>query len=252
MRNVKHLCLLCLLVQLFLPVASAFAQPMAEAKSAFDKLLKYRSDGDPESLKAALRSVDSLISRLDGSKDTGLETLSAAAYAADTAYQATGDEKYLKFAERLASSITEKLNTGPVRSGPEGAVAIGVLMDLYYITGTKAYKEEAAKAVDGLTPGSPAAEMARETCYEFIVVGRLGTPGLDELIRKSFMYDDPCRVVVVLDPGRNRERLVQLGYEYPGRPCLFVCSDKTCFPPVYAGEDLTRIRQSIKKIREMK
>ncbi len=250
MRNIKRFCLLCLLAQLVFPVF-AFAQPIADARSATEKLSKYRADGDTESLKDALGHIDSMIGQFGSMRDPRLETLSAAAYAADTAYQATGDEKYLRFAERLAVSINEKLNTGPISSGPEGVPAIAVLMDLYHITGKREYKDDATKAVDGLMPDSPAAKIARETAYQFIVVGRLGTPGTDELLRKSFMFNDPCRVVVVLDPGRDRERLDQLGYEYPGKPCLFVCSENTCLPPVYAGEDLTRIKRSIEKLREM-
>ncbi len=251
MRNIKRFCLLCLLAQLFFSAVSAFAQPIAEMRSASEKLSRYRADGDTESLKEALGHIDAMIGKLGSMMDPGLETLSAAAYAADTAYQATGDEKYLRFAEKLASSIKEKLNTGPVSSGPEGAVDMAVLMDLYHITGKRAYKEEVTKTVDGLMPDSPAAKAASETAYVFIVVGRLGVPGTEELIRKSFMFDDPSRVVVVLDPGRDRERLGQLGYEYPGKPCLFVCSENTCLSPVYAGEDLTRIKQSIEKLREM-
>ena len=132
-------------------------------RSASEKLSRYRADGDTESLKEALGHIDAMIGKLGSMMDPGLETLSAAAYAADTAYQATGDEKYLRFAEKLASSIKEKLNTGPVSSGPEGAVDMAVLMDLYHITGKRAYKEEVTKTIDGLMPDSPAAKAASET-----------------------------------------------------------------------------------------
>jgi hypothetical protein len=70
------------------------------------------------------------------------------------------------------------------------------------------------------------------------------------LLKKSFMFEEPCRVVVVLEPARDRARLEELGYEYKGDPVLYVCSEKACFPPVAPGDGFAGIGEYIRKARQ--
>ncbi len=70
------------------------------------------------------------------------------------------------------------------------------------------------------------------------------------MLKKSFMFEEPCRVVVVLEPARDKARLDELGYEYKGDPVLYVCSEKACFPPVAPGEGLKGIGEYIRKARQ--
>jgi hypothetical protein len=113
------------------------------------------------------------------------------------AYQATGEHKYLDFACRVAARLVREQGQGTA-----GSMAAIVFMDLYHITGSEDYKKEALKAVRGLPDDSLAARKCRDTAYEFIVVGLHGDSGTEELIKKSFMFEEPCRVVA-LDPKRQ-------------------------------------------------
>lgn len=241
----------CFIIYLLFPSLCAYAQPVVEANAALASLAKYRSSGEHECLKTGMESVERMISGYDvGPVDPGPDALAASAYAADLAYQATGNRRYLDFTRRLATRLVntiESSSTGPCEGR---AMAVAVLMDLYHITGSEAYKENALKGLRGLPADSPAARKCRETAYEFIVIGPTGSSGTEELLKKSFMFEEPCRVVVVLEPARDKARLDELGYEYKGDPVLYVCSEKACFPPVAPGDGLKGIGEYIRKAKQ--
>jgi len=237
----------CFIIYLLFPSLCAYAQPAVEANAALASLEKYRNAGEPACLKAGLESVERLIRGYgDGPSDSGTDMLAATAYAADMAYQATGNHKYLDFTRRLAARLVKEQE-----SDPAGSIAAAVLMDLYHITGSEDYKKEALKAVKGLLDDSPAARKCRETAYEFIVIGPPENSGTEELLKNSFMFKEPCRVVVVLEPARDKARLDELGYEYKGEPILYVCSEKACFPPVTPGEGLKKTGEYIRKAKQL-
>jgi uncharacterized protein YyaL (SSP411 family) len=237
----------CFIIFLLFPSLCAYAQPAVEVKAALASLEKYRNAGEPACLKAGLESVERLIRGYgDGSVDAEKDMLAATAYAADMAYQATGDRKYLDFACRVAAQLAKEHE-----SGPAGSMAAMVFMDLYHITGSEDYKNEAFKAARGLPEDSPAARKCRDTAYEFIVVGSQGDSGTGELIKKSFMFEEQCRVVVALDPVSDKARMDELGYEYRGEPVLYVCSENACFPPVIPGEGLKKTGEYIRKAKQL-
>jgi len=201
--------------------------------------------------------------------------------AGELAYQATGDEKYLEFAVETAGTLVRKfwdaekggffdtaydnepfgLLKDPKKPQIENAAASALFMDLYHITGAEEYKKTARHtlapfAQDYLkhsywaAPFALGVERCIETAYEFIVVGKAGDAGTRELIKNSFTFDEPDRVVVPLDPVRDKDRLTVLGYEYEGKAVLYVCSDKVCFPPVSPGDSMKGTRKHIAKARE--
>jgi uncharacterized protein YyaL (SSP411 family) len=203
------------------------------------------------------------------------------ALAADMAYQATGEERFLKFAVEVAGIMPRKFwdkekggffdaayETTPAgllkdlkKPQLENAKAASLMMDLYHITGTDMYRQTAKRTLAPFTtdflkysfwaaPFALAVERCIESTYEFIVIGKAGAEGTAELIRKSYTYDDPDRVVVHLDPDRDKKRLSSLGYEYGGKPVLYVCTEKACFPPVKPGDSLKKTRGYIEKARE--
>jgi len=242
----------CFIIYLLFPSLCAYAQPAFEVNAALASLEKYRSVGEPECLKAGLDSVERLIRGYDdGPGEQGPDALAATAYAADLAYQATGNHRYLEFTRRLAVRLTDILETSSKGPCDGRAMAVAVLMDLYHITGSEAYKEKALNGLKGLPADSPAARKCRETAYEFIVIGPSENSGTEELLKKSFMFEEPCRVVVVLEPVRDRARLDELGYEYKGEAVLYVCSENACFPPVAPGEGLMKTGEYIRKSKEL-
>lgn len=201
-----------------------------------------------------------------------------AALAADYLYQATGEPRYLEFAAGVAGGMAERFwdkeEAGfynvwyaPSSAMPPGArnkpqiensAAASLMADLYHITGTMAYKDTAkhtlmpytadyAKYSFWAAPFALAVTRCTETAYEFIVLGPTADPGTRDLVKKAFMFENPDRVVVALDPVRDRLRVEKLGYEYEGKPILYVCSERACFPPVSPGESLDTTRKSIEK-----
>jgi uncharacterized protein YyaL (SSP411 family) len=235
----------CFIIYLLFPSLCAYAQPAVEANAALASLEKYRSSGEAACLKTGLESVERLIRGYDA-VDPGTDMLATTAYAADMAYQATGDRKYLDFACSVAARLVKE--QGP---GPAGSMAAVVFMDLYHITGSEEYKKYALKAARGLPDDSPAARKCRDTAYEFIVVGLHGDSGTEDLIKKSFMFEESCRVVVALDPVSDKARMEELGYEYRGDPILYVCSENACFPPVIPGEGLKKTGEYIRKAKQL-
>lgn len=200
------------------------------------------------------------------------------ALAADNLYQATGEPRYLDFAAGVAGSMAERfwdketsgfhnvwyspavaMPSGP-RNKPqiENSAAASLMADLYHITGSTAYKDTAkhtlmpytadyAKHSFWAAPFALAVTKCTEAAYEFIVLGPPADPGTRDLVKKAFMFENPDRVVVVLDPVRDRLRIEKLGYEYEGKPILYVCSERACFPPVSPGDSLDTTRKSIEK-----
>ncbi|HLB25403.1 MAG TPA: DUF255 domain-containing protein, partial [Nitrospirota bacterium] len=206
-----------------------------------------------------------------------------AALAAGQAYQATGEPAYLDMAMDVAGILAGRFwDTGKggfydaaYKGEPEGLLrdrekpqaenskAAALFMDLYHITGNEPYKQVAGKALAPFAadyvkytywaaPFAMGVARVIEPTYEFIVLGPKGSPGTLKLLEMSYRYDDPDRVVVPLDPSteRGKKRLDELGYEYAGGPILYVCSEKTCFPPVSPGESLRKTREYIEKSKE--
>lgn len=215
---------------------------------------------------------------------TGMLLLSDQVYtalAAEKTYQATGDMRYLGYAMSIASGLTKRFwdmeksgffdswyEEGAMglldkknKPQTENANAAMLMTDLYHITGDKVYRETAkhtlmpysteyAKYTFWAAPFAHAATRCIETSYEFLVLGPPDDPRTKALVKKAYMFDDPDRVVVALDPSADKARIDDLGYEYEGEPILYVCSEKACFPPVGPDGTLDKTRESIDKARK--
>ncbi len=198
--------------------------------------------------------------------------------AAAQAYEATADKKYLDFAVKVAG-ICEKKFYDPRGFGyygfwyasrpigllgnkkkpqDENARMCELLLALHYLTGRDGYESRARETLLPFIPAirkypawsAPAALAAARICsrtYEFFVTGRESAPGFSELLRKSYMFKCPDRVVVPLDIMIDRRRLDHLGYETGKTPILYVCSENACFPPVRPGESMEKIRALLLK-----
>jgi len=253
----------------------------------------YRTTGNERYLGVALRALDFIMDNMytegngvtrtpDGDASVlQFEDQVYPALAADRAYQATGDRKYLAFAMDLADIMVKKfwdakeggfddvwyergaegLLDDLKKSQQDNSKAAILLDELCYLTGDKTYKETAVRTLETFSSGykkysfwaapfAMASARCTETTYKFQVIGPADSKDTDELIKMAFMYPDPDRVVVPLDPKRDAARLMKDGYEYDGSPVIYVCSDFACFPPVRAGGSLTKTTEYIKKARE--
>jgi len=87
------------------------------------------------------------------------------------------------------------------------------------------------------------------TVYKFIVIGKMRDRATKEMTKASYSIDDPDRVVVVLDPEKDRTKVEECGYEYPGKPVTYICTEKTCFPPAYTADGVRKSWEIARKAR---
>ncbi len=261
----------------------------ANGRAALGFLDAYRATGNEKYMAVALRVVEHIMAKLyvpgSGVKHSAgsangyyLSDQVYSALAALSAYQATGNHRYLEFATNVASVMAERfwdaeemgffdayypdkpegLLTKRNKPQIENSKAAILLMELYHMTGNEAYKDTARRALTPFTadyikhsfwaaPFALGVERVIEMSYEFTVIGSIFQDGTMDLVTKSFRYDDPDRVVVVLEPERDKARIAKLGYSYTGTPILYVCSEKACFPPVHPGESLDKVGEYIEK-----
>jgi len=254
----------------------------SDGASAMASLDEYRATGDARQLDAAKKTLESITGRLykkglgilhSAEAEPGVPRLADQVFPALASlqlYQATGDGKYLSFAVEMATLLDDRFSDrehggyfDASRDKPvmQNARAALLFIDLFHITGRKPYREFAARTLALFSGESNrhstssailkfAADRLAATTYEFIVVGRAGAKDTAELIKKAYTYPDPYRVVVALDPAHDKGRLLELGYEYQGSAVMYVCSDKTCFPPVLPGGNLKKTTELIEKARK--
>jgi len=265
----------------------------ANAHAALGYLEAYRATGQERYLKVALGVVDYIrsnmyveglgVTRRAGGDEDVLHFADQVytALAAERAYQATGDKGYLDFSLDVSRMMTRKFwdpeNGGYFdthykdetvgllgdlkKSQEDNSKAAMLMIDYYYLTGDKVYKQTSRKTLEPFSadyvkysfwaaPFALAVARCTETTYKFLVVGPKGNKETGELVKKAFMYSDPDRVVVPLDPVADAARLKKEGYEYDGEPAIFVCSDHACFPPVRPGGSMSKTEEYIRRARE--
>jgi len=264
----------------------------SNAAAVIGYLSAYRATGEERYLGKATGTLDFIMSGLyvkgrgvahSKAGELGVLYLADQVYpaiAAERAYQATGDYRYLAFAVELAGVMDkrfgdekgggyydvyyDKAQPGLLadRRKPQttNSKAALLFIDLFHLTGEKGYKAAAKKTLTlfagdfaehvlGSSSFALGAQQCMDTTYEFLVVGKAGEKGVADLIKKAFTYADPDRVVVALDPERDKARLEELGYGYEGAPVMYVCSERSCFPPVNPADSLSRTKDYIEKAR---
>ncbi len=200
--------------------------------------------------------------------------------AAARAYEATADKKYLDFAVKVAGICDREFYdpkglgyygfwyaSRPIgllgnRKKPqdENARMSELLLKLHFLAGRGGYESRARETLLPFIPAirkypawsAPAALAAARICsrtYEFYVTGRESAPGFSELLRKSYKFGCPDRVVVPLDTTIDKDRLDRLGYKPGKTSILYVCSEDVCFPPVRPGESMEKVRALLEKPR---
>jgi uncharacterized protein YyaL (SSP411 family) len=172
-------------------------------------------------------------------------------------YQLTLNRKFLDSAERVADFLLDKLwsDAGgfydkPKETGGFGAlnlldkpldensVAADGLLRLHYLTGKQKYLEAAKKTLEFFVPSIQrygimgcvyglAAELYLHRMQVHIVGSRKDYV-TRLFLKESLRAYNPLKVVEVIDPDADAQRLKSLGYPVAAVPTAYVCFEGTC------------------------
>ena len=183
------------------------------------------------------------------------------------AYQATGDPRYSRRAEALARAVeggffdagrgacrdlragAEGHLTDPVWPLAENAALAGALGSLSALGGAERWRERAAGILAALAPEAErhglmgagwglAVARVRAAPVQVHLVGSATDTGLRALARAAWSRYLPGRVVEILDPALDGDRLSALGYPASDAPRAYVCIGDRCLAPVTDPEAL--------------
>jgi uncharacterized protein YyaL (SSP411 family) len=179
------------------------------------------------------------------------------------AFEATAETKYLTFAEETMVTCFEHLYDQkfggfhdapvdanaqgflrkPAKSLDENSAAAIVLMRLHYLTGKGIYRNRAEETLSAFVVayapyGIMAADYANalewflKPATTINIVGDASKPATKGMIAESWKTYQPRKVVQVLDPKRDQERILNLGYGKDDKSRAYICVGQMCLAPV--------------------
>ena len=77
-----------------------------------------------------------------------------------------------------------------------------------------------------------------------VLVGEPSDRETGRLLKSALRTYAPHKLVQVLDPGRDRERISALGFPAGGGPALYVCMGRMCLAPITTSEEVRRLSSS--------
>jgi len=172
-------------------------------------------------------------------------------------YQTSSEVKYLESAETLSGFLLDKMwdNNGgffdrvedteafgalKLSDKPleENSVAVDALLRLYHLTGKQNYLDAAKKTLEFFAKtykeyGIMAAiyGLAVELYLSPVHIHIIGSRKKDvtnQFHKESLKTYNPLKIVEVIDPKYDKDRLKILGYPYSKQPILYVCSGNKC------------------------
>lgn len=179
------------------------------------------------------------------------------------AYECTGDAKRLAVAEEIMETASGTLYDSahggffdtvvdsnapgflskPAKPIEENSVAAHVLTKLFHLTGKENYRNQVEGTLQRFVEIYPQfGFMASD--YALAVDGFLNEPTLVRIIgsseesqTKGLLTEahrtyEPRRVVQVLDPTRDSERIMDLGFPVSEEPTAYICFGRTCSAPI--------------------
>jgi len=179
------------------------------------------------------------------------------------AYEYTGEKTYLNRAEELLSLTSSKfLDAGvggffdttvgtnatgflkqPIKTLDENSAAARTLTKAYQLTQEPAYREMAGDALKCfsdtyLSYGFMSAEYALAVdafLNEPTMIRIVGAP--DKRETKAFLAEaariyEPRKVVQILDPRSDADKIVESGFPSEGPPTAYICVGTTCTAPI--------------------
>ncbi len=189
------------------------------------------------------------------------------AKALSQAYLVTGEGRYLEAAQAITGHILGEYAApeggffdtverpeaiGDLKKKQrllvENAAAADLLITLHHLTGREDYKakaEEALKAFTGEYKNyrwfASTYAMAVERLLrpvQAIVLGTRGDPRTEALLKEALRIFEPRKVIIPLDPARDKERIKKLGYPLPEAPVAYICKGTVCLPPIKGPEEM--------------
>ncbi len=174
------------------------------------------------------------------------------------AHEATGDSAYFGDAVALAEVIRQRFadpgvggffdvwdggdQTGRLKdrqkSLQDNACVAEVLIRLHHLTRDERWLALARSTLEAFAGtygqmGHFAAAYGRQADLLFNPPAEVNIVGADDvLLRAALRVDVPARVVQVLDPERDAERLAALGLPAEPAPAAYACAGTMCSPPV--------------------
>ncbi|MEW6203422.1 MAG: DUF255 domain-containing protein [bacterium] len=183
-------------------------------------------------------------------------------------YESTGKDEYLQLAER-AVEIMDK-NFGAPDGGyydiTESAEAAGLLkrrikplpentsmavnlIRLYFYTGKEEYKNLARATLavfkddwenysifSALYAG--AVYWYRNFPLEIAIVGKKSDGGTHSLLKEALHFFEPRKVILILDPKEDADRLAQLPYVVRPQPVMYSCVETACSMPISEAQNV--------------
>jgi uncharacterized protein YyaL (SSP411 family) len=179
------------------------------------------------------------------------------------AYQCTGNKAYLARAEELVEIATRNLYDSahggffdtvvnpdapgllgkPAKPVEENSPAARALMLLHHLTGKDEYRQLAEGTLKRFVEIYPqfsymAAEYAIAVdCFLndptiIRIVGSLEVPQTKGLLTEAHRIYEPRKVIQLLDPKKDAEKITNLGYPTSDKPTAYVCVGKSCTAPI--------------------
>ena len=172
-------------------------------------------------------------------------------------YQTSCEVKYLESAETLARFILDKMwdkNGGffdrvedteafgalKLSDKPleENSIAADVFLRLYHLTGKQNYLDVANRIL-GFFPKTYQGYGIMAALYgiavelylnpvQIHIIGSRKDDVTNKFHKESLKTYNPLKIVEVIDPKHNKDRLKTLGYPYSKQPILYVCSRGKC------------------------
>ena len=175
------------------------------------------------------------------------------------AYQSTSDRKFLNYAENIAKFMLNNLwnDAGGFYDRPKNAEDLGALktldkplddnsvaadafLRLHYLTGKEKYLEPARRTLEHFASSykrygilATAYGLAAELYLrpmQIHIVGPKKDSGTRRFLNESLRVYNPLKVIEILDPAADTERLTNLKYPVTKTPMAYVCFEGTCTP----------------------
>jgi len=190
------------------------------------------------------------------------------------AYQSTSDRKFLNYAESIAKFVLNNLwndaggfydrpkNTealgalkASVKPFDENSVAADAFLRLHYLTSKEKYLEPARRTLEHFASSyqrygiiAAAYGLSVELYLRPVqihIVGSKRDSVTRRFLNESLRVYNPLKVIEILDPTADTERLTNLKYSVTRTPMAYVCFEGTCI----SVEDSEGISKKIKPKR---
>ena len=134
-----------------------------------------------------------------------------------------GDDEYLALARNTLEKFQEVV-PGNTYIGPEKSRRMEEDEERLFLPAGSAW----ARAWDMLSHGT----------VRLVVVGEASHPGTKSLLRAALKVYVPHRIVQLLDPRRDGERIAALGFPVGNVPSLYACMGNICLAPITVAREV--------------